>query len=618
MNEFIYTVTEIFNSKTRAGCLHQNGCTAFNIPSYQRGYKWGSETNQPVERLFSDLFKAWNDGLNEYLVLAITVKRIPRTQTESVLEVIDGQQRLTTLFILLHALNSRIGYGENPSHKLQYSIRHEAASSSASLDELVISCIKDSSNNLGSFEQLKASLKVNDEARQDHYYLKCAVLRCVYELCDKSDKGFSDNEKVSKFRDFILTKTKLLVNVVEPHIEGEVLFGNLNSNRVVLTETELIKGLLLTRVARESSTKRPRQYREVLEARIYLGRKWDEIYRWANQPEIRSLYFPDSDFKDGMTGLLQLVAMQMDRPYIRPAKEFADTKPLFEHFLTQRKWDYVLSLLTNTHASLDDWYRCTNDYHLLGYALLAKTSQPRTEFLIKLLKFTTKTEVANTLLNERKKLLCGASERVDNPKLGELFYGDGKDHHIKNILLALSVFREQKSTERFDFLSYKDKDEGWTLEHIFPQTPFGKGAKLTSAQENAAFEIFIDNIGSILPEETVSTIAELSVTAEDPGTKKIQIAELLKKVKTINRIGNLCLLSSKDNSAMGCGMFDDKRKTIRDRIARGSFVPLHTYEVFSKMIVGENTGINVWCKADICAHEEQISARLQKLIEEGL
>ena len=58
MSELIYNVHEIFDSNTKRGCLQQHGCSAYRIPLFQRGYKWGSEINQPVERLLSDLKQA--------------------------------------------------------------------------------------------------------------------------------------------------------------------------------------------------------------------------------------------------------------------------------------------------------------------------------------------------------------------------------------------------------------------------------------------------------------------------------------------------------------------------------------------------------------------------------
>lgn len=66
---------------------------------------------------------------------------------------------------------------------------------------------------------------------------------------------------------------------------------------------------------------------------------------------------------------------------------------------------------------------------------------------------------------------------------------------------------------------------------------------------------------------------------------------------------------------MGCGMFDEKRKAIRRRIASGSFVPRHTYEVFSKMIGNSDADLTLWSKADIENHTQVIKERIAKLIE---
>ena len=75
----------------------------FFIPSYQRGYKW---TNKEVEDLLNDIdeFKPKqiddSDDKTWYCLQPIVVKK-----RESDFEVIDGQQRLTTIFLILNYLN---------------------------------------------------------------------------------------------------------------------------------------------------------------------------------------------------------------------------------------------------------------------------------------------------------------------------------------------------------------------------------------------------------------------------------------------------------------------------------------------------------------------------------
>ena len=61
----------------------------FYIPSYQRGYRWGKDE---VERLLDDIHA---NGANGYCLQPIVVRR-----RKDGYELIDGQQRLTTLFLL--------------------------------------------------------------------------------------------------------------------------------------------------------------------------------------------------------------------------------------------------------------------------------------------------------------------------------------------------------------------------------------------------------------------------------------------------------------------------------------------------------------------------------------
>jgi hypothetical protein len=615
MSELIYNVHEIFDSNTKRGCLQQHGCSAYRIPLYQRGYKWGSEINQPVERLLSDLKQAWSRKAKEYLLQAITVKKVPDGQSGWVLEVIDGQQRLTTLFILIYALSLRVDESATPNIaqcRLRYSIRHEALS----LDDLVTSCLTSAQDGAKSFDELKEVHAVDQERHQDCYYLKCAVLRCLHELQNHSGgSGLESDLDLAAFKDFVFQGAKLMVNAVEAHVSGEVIFGNLNTNRVVLTETELIKGLLLTRVAREPLATRTRRYREVLEMRIRLGQKWEELNHWANLPEIRSLYFPT--FKDGMMGLLELMGRQMSEAFKPPKSTGGDEKLLFEYFLRQARFEPVFELLSQTYSRLQDWYENDESYHLLGYCLIHQNPSARLSFLTRQLKCKTKSGFKNELYAQRRSFLLGSempdggADKSIEVDFAKLRYGEDNEQ-IQSILLALSVFHGV-AAGRFDFHAYEH--EGWSLEHIFPQTPFGKGTKLDDAQKTAAFDVLAQNKEDVLTADTANEIARL-LKSEGGLDREEKVDQLLKSEPLLHQIGNLCLLSSEDNSSMGCGMFNEKRETIRNRIARGSFVPRHTYEVFSKMIVGEDDSLNVWTRADIEKHQVEIFRRILALTEE--
>lgn len=70
------------------------------IPSYQRGYRWGKDE---VEALLDDVYNFLDDPKNHassYWLQPIVVRAI-----EGKWEVVDGQQRLTTIFLILKFLD---------------------------------------------------------------------------------------------------------------------------------------------------------------------------------------------------------------------------------------------------------------------------------------------------------------------------------------------------------------------------------------------------------------------------------------------------------------------------------------------------------------------------------
>jgi uncharacterized protein with ParB-like and HNH nuclease domain len=80
--------------------LFGNADSFYRIPRYQRPYKW---TAEEVERLWDDIYDAWaNEKANYFLGSIITAR--PKDQAGAYLDVVDGQQRLTTLIILFCVL----------------------------------------------------------------------------------------------------------------------------------------------------------------------------------------------------------------------------------------------------------------------------------------------------------------------------------------------------------------------------------------------------------------------------------------------------------------------------------------------------------------------------------
>ena len=76
------------------------------IPLYQRAYAWEDEE---IVQLIDDI----NDSTGDYYIGSLVVAKV-KSKVETY-EVVDGQQRLTTLYLLLHFLKSQVGAVEKTS-----------------------------------------------------------------------------------------------------------------------------------------------------------------------------------------------------------------------------------------------------------------------------------------------------------------------------------------------------------------------------------------------------------------------------------------------------------------------------------------------------------------------
>ncbi len=97
MAELIYSVRKVF-----CDYLKSQNCQYFNIPEYQRGFKWSKDN---VKQLLIDL-RNFRKGDNDAFYC---LQNITLTKCDYCLNVIDGQQRCTTLFIIVAFLQSRSG-----------------------------------------------------------------------------------------------------------------------------------------------------------------------------------------------------------------------------------------------------------------------------------------------------------------------------------------------------------------------------------------------------------------------------------------------------------------------------------------------------------------------------
>lgn len=185
---------------------------AFRVPTYQRGYRW---TWRQVEDLLNDLtdFGKHNTagGNAFYCLQPVIVKQRPTGEWE----LIDGQQRLTTLYIILHFLNTEVFKEATSLFTLAYDTRPTSAD----------------------------FLQDIDESRKDEnidFYHICEAKKCIRAWFENQTNR---NREGSRLHDVIVEQTKVIwydiLNGPDPHD----IFIRINSGKIPLTNAELIKAL---------------------------------------------------------------------------------------------------------------------------------------------------------------------------------------------------------------------------------------------------------------------------------------------------------------------------------------------------------------------------------------
>ena len=601
----IFTIRNIFNAANAEGVLAQNGAKQYYIAPYQRGYKWGATNdNDPVCLLMKDILDASENPSSEYYLQFITTK-ISEVNNQKVLEVIDGQQRLTTLTILLSVLaykkqDNSLAASNN---LLSYEVRPK-----------VTEFFK-----LHIYQDIEVILKTPwtdyikqfpDSNEQDIFYLFNAANKINEILSTK-------NQELGTLQKYVLDNVKIILNNIERNVNCEEMFSNLNDNKVDLTSSELIKGLILTKSARErNAPDRLTTYKEILEIRAVMGRQWDDLSHWANRIDIKSFFFNNTF--NVLDELLLLLAFSNG---FKTTKESTDKNEVFNYFQSQIKKgvsttnQYFIDL-KKLKQVLNDWFNDTEIHNLLGYLLFARTSKFSIKNILGLMLLT-KPAIRENLKLEVLKILPD--------DVGDLEYGK-ENNHIHNVLLALSVFNEDN---KFNFSAYSNSDISWSLEHIFPQTPetladklFEKDISLLKSLTKGRLNDFekvatnFSDFDDLMNVESVynSLSKKLDQKECEITFDEKRILYRLIKIEKLNSIGNMALLTKSDNSSNKNGMFDKKRQNIARRVSLGSFVPKHTYDVFSKLVSENMTPeLNAWTEKDIEKHGEWIIKKIAEI-----
>jgi len=213
----------------------------YNMPIYQRPYAWDKER---VEQLWYDMLEAYKNNLldetidKNYFLGSVVVVDKDKHQ-----DVVDGQQRLTTLTILFCTLRDLNIFNDDDEQinilkdsiqdfrKKKQRLKLTTHSNNQALfEETIINGID--------FNKSKKDIK-NNRFLQTSYYFKNLILK----LQDKRSEDYTSG--ISEFINYIFNKTTMIKVVCYDENFAIKLFSVLNDRGLDLTPADIIKAYLM-------------------------------------------------------------------------------------------------------------------------------------------------------------------------------------------------------------------------------------------------------------------------------------------------------------------------------------------------------------------------------------
>lgn len=604
-----YSLKGIFSNLLEDSETHQ-----FNIPSYQRGYKWTSvdeneipDVDSQVYRLISDFYKAYKARKSPTYLHFITLKK-----DNDLLEVIDGQQRLTTIVLIISLFHKYLDIQENcfVKGKLEYETR----------SNFIQECVYNNIESILDVENWESFIDIEfdfDPNNQDVYHLFHAI-RTVNSFISELNL---DDRELDSFYKYVCSNIFLIVNTLGEDINSERIFINVNKG-VKLNDEDLVKALLITKIPLE---KKEYSFRiseiEINEIRANIGRQWDELNKWASKEEIITFFKRKSEYGSKLSWLLHLTF-----PDIANSQGRNKIFDYLDRLLNEKTINAAQTFekIRTDKLVLDDWYRDAEVSNLLGYLIHSKSNIQFEDIWRETKKQSSKSDFLNSLKEQTKNIL----PLNEDATILDLDYEKPRDKDkLFNLFLILEIAKfilvSKKEIRKYDF---SDIAEGtWSMEHIFPQNPKELTAlkSLSNPEIEILREIVPSKFDSINLNENLNQERSIElhyqIFNEDgeipisPDDREIIAAFLQSSGSELHEIGNLALLLKNTNSALSNRYFDSKRRTLVKRISDGEFIPYHTYDVFSKLIISNSTSLYVWSKADMSAHKAFIETKISEI-----
>lgn len=543
----------------------------FYVPSYQRGYRWGTDE---VLRLLNDVF---DNGKKSYCLQPIVVRK-----SSDSYELIDGQQRLTTLYLIYRYMkNANPMYLDDPAFALEYQTR----------------------------ESSKEFLRTIDLSRRNEN-IDFWFMANAYETI----KGWFEENlrlRMRHMEEYLDEDVKIIWYEVGEGEDAISLFTRLNIGKIPLTSAELVKAMFLSSDGRAGMTRGKQEE---------IALQWDNMEKELHDDSL--WYF----LTNHATGAYQT---RIDLVLDLIAEKAAGNRDKYytyfrlDELARRASLDELWRRIQRTFLTLKDWHENHELYHKIGF-LIASEKMTLLDIFGEA-EGKTKREFRASLDGHIRDSVAIKANYADLS-----YEKDGDRQAISTLLLLFnveSVRQNGEQTEWFPFNKFKFDGKGrvpWSLEHIHAQQ-----SESLRTQESWREWLKL-HVPSVLEVAGDAELAEAMQSAaegerleradfEALQQRAVDLLSVEGNTEHLHSISNLALLSASDNAALNNSTFDVKRNQIIEMDKEGQFIPFCTKMVFLKYYTpSEGNQLHFWGQADRVAYVRAMNHTLAKYLEEPI
>ena len=560
----------------------------FFIPGYQRGYRWSS---QQVCQLLEDVleFSKRRDPQPDefYCLQPLVIKARP---SDGTLEVVDGQQRLTTLMLILRHFNERLTEKfRQPLFGLEYETRP----------------------GLDGFLEAPSETSANQNA--DYFHLHAAI--------ETINSWFAEREsEVETVKTALLKQTKVIwfqLAVDENPVDA---FTRLNVGKIPLTNDELIRALFLRRGSLNEA--------DASHLQLRIAYEWDQLEKAMQSDAFWYFLSNSGDVRGNRIGFLFDLVAEKECGKAK-ADEYA-TFYAFNDLLRQpdKTPEWLWGQVKAAFMALEEWYEDRWLFHAVGFLV----SQDESIADIRALAADcTKTQFVHRLRARifRRVIGEGFPAHADHEAIREAVAGrvevlNYRQHRseVRSLLLLFNVatlLQDRRSNLRFQFENYKT--ERWDIEHIRSVTDdrpdrhpdrvkwfdnvlgYWKSARSGDDQQD---EDLIELAAAIENFVSLSQGEADTAVFDQLYEQVLEHFSEARESEAEHGIGNLTLLDESTNRSYKNAVFAVKRMRLLKLDQAGIFVPLCTRNVFLKCYSPRVDHALFWTEEDLGGYESAI------------